>query len=279
MLQREVGRPLVVVAPDAKRAQELRDGLRFFTPGGQLSRAVLLQAPDISPYHPITPNRFIMMERLATLYRLSQGLDVDVTVIPAEAMALKTLPRSQMVAATDFVLVDETLDRDGFSRRLDAAGYVRTPVVEDLGTYAVRGGIIDVWPALYPNPVRIDLFGDMVESMRFFDAESQRSGDRLMELHVPPSRGVLLTDEAIRRARSELRHQAAELGIPAPQVRAIIAELDEGMWPLGVDGWLPAFFDELSTVTDYVPANALWCVEDPQQVRGVITDQLEQADL
>ena len=280
-LERDLQRPLVVVCASRERAQELSDGLAFFLdrPAGTLAPAVLLRALDTSPYHPITPNRFVVMERLAALFRMAaESGSPRIIVLPAEALATRTIPRAALLERTVHVEVEGELDRDDLSRRLDETGYSRVPVVEDPGTYAVRGGIIDVWSPLHESPVRLDLFGDLVESLRSFDPESQRSGDRLPRIAVPPAREVVLTEATVRRARTVLRQEAAELGIPAPQVRAILAELDEGIWPLGVEGWLPAFYEAPGTVADYLPPDALWCVDDPDLVEAALSEQRDAAE-
>ena len=270
-LQAHLKRPLVVVTPSPERARELADGLRFFGRGAVASYT----APDTSPYRQMTPNRFAVMARVATLYRLTQASPPAVLVLPAEALRPRTIPRAVLGKLLDFARAGETLDRDAFVLHLDEMGYGRVPVVEDPGTYAVRGGIVDVWSPLYEQPIRIDLFGDMVESLRYFDAETQRSAARTTTLICVPASEVLIGPQTLNSARSVLRTEAAEAGIPAPQVRAILAELDDGIRPLGVEGWLPAFYDSVETVADYIPDRALWLVEDPGAVEAAIEAQME----
>ncbi|MFT7622418.1 MAG: transcription-repair coupling factor (superfamily II helicase), partial [Myxococcota bacterium] len=278
LLQRELDRPIILVTATQARAAELRDGLSFFAEDGPLPAAVLLPQPDVTPWHPITPNRTGTLERLATLYRLATDSTVRFAVMPAPVLATRTIPRSELMSASAMVRVDDDLDRDQFARQLDGAGYVRVPVVEDPGTYALRGGIVDVWPGVSAQPVRIDLFGDLVESLKRFDPETQRSREKLTALWIPPARDILLNDDTILRGRSALRQQAGELGIPTQRVRAVLAELDEGIWPLGVEGWLPAFYEDLSTVADFVPDNALWCFEDPSEIRTTLDAQYEAGE-
>ena len=282
-LGRELGRPLIIVCSEPERAAELASGLRFFaerTGDKKASppRVLLMQGPDTSPYHPITPNRLGEMRRLAALYRMAQGPMPEFVVASVDVLRLKTLPRAQLTAASEYVMVNEEIDRERLLGRLDAAGYARVPVVEDPGTYGVRGGILDVWSVLYDRPARIDLFGDLVESMRWFHPETQRSKGKLTELHIPPARQVILSPETLKRARMELRQQAGELGVPGQEVRAILAELDEGIAPLGLNGWLPAFYERLDGLVDYAPADALWCIEDPSHAEGQLAEQADEAD-
>jgi transcription-repair coupling factor (superfamily II helicase) len=277
-LKRSLSRPIVVVTPDRKRAQVLTDALRFFVGAHEaaLDPVVHLPAPDTLPFHPTAPNRFLVMQRVAGLFRLAHGLSVDFVVIPAETLCRRTIPTHVVNNLADIVLAGDSLDRHGFVSHLDEAGYTRVPMVEDPGTYAVRGGIIDVYSPVERTPVRIDLFGDEVESLRRMDPETQRGGESLEELTVCPVHEVVLTEETLRRSRGALRHQGGELGMPAPQLRAILGELEAGVRPLGVEGWLPAFYDEPSMVADFIPDNALWVVEEPGKVRAVQEALFEQ---
>ena len=279
-IERAVARPLVIITAERERAQELCDGIRFFLPPppGALSPAVLVQAPDTTPYHAIAPSRFLMMERVAALFRMGMGLDVRFAVIPAAALSPKTIPTSWMSRLADVVVAEQSIDREALILRLIACGYARAPEVEDPGTFAVRGGILDLWSPLYERPVRLDFWGDLVESIRFFDPESQRSDDALRELYISPAREIVLADETLRRARHVLREVGGDHGIPAPQLRAVLAELDERLWPVGADGWIPAFYDPPGTVLDYVPENALVLVEDPTKVRAALQDEALVAD-
>ncbi len=110
---------------------------------------------------------------MATLFRLSQGLAAEVLVASASALARRVIPRAAFADLVDVVQKDEELDRDRLTGLLVRGGYTRTPVVEDPGTFAVRGGVIDLFVPLYRFPLRVELFGDLVESLRFFDPETQ----------------------------------------------------------------------------------------------------------
>jgi transcription-repair coupling factor (superfamily II helicase) len=177
-LKRSLTRPIVVVTADRKRAQTLTDALRFFV-GAQeaaLDPVVHLPAPDTLPFHPTAPNRFLVMQRVAGLFRLAHGLSVEFVVIPAESLCRRTIPTHVVNDLADIVLAGDSLDRTGFLSHLEEAGYTRVPMVDDPGTYAVRGGIIDVYSPVERTPVRIDLFGDEVESLRRMDPASTRGG-------------------------------------------------------------------------------------------------------
>ena len=257
-------RTVVVVTATEERAAELLAGIRFFVGQGEpgFSVAGQLIGRDVSPYHQIAPNRFVVMNRMATLYQMALGQGFAFVTMSIQALSLKTLPKQQLLDASMTLSVNTQVHREQLLSRLVDLGYTRAPLVEDPGVFAVRGGIIDLYSPLYAKPVRIDFFDDEVESLRFFDPQTQRSGDSLESFHIIPRSELVLSDERVQGATSLLRRHAADLSIPGPQVRALGAELKSRVWPLGVEGLLPAFYETPDTVADYLPQNALWCVED-----------------
>ncbi|MFT5431418.1 MAG: transcription-repair coupling factor (superfamily II helicase), partial [Myxococcota bacterium] len=271
-LQHAHGRTLVVVAPTRGRAREIYGGLRFFA--GE--SVVLWTQADTSPYLPITPNRAVEMERVSTLFRLATR-PPSIVVISARALAERTVPKSILERHSLTLRPGQDIERHDLTSQLEAAGYARVPVVEDPGTYAVRGGIVDVFSPVHAQPIRIDFFGDTIESLRLFDPQTQRGRTRTDELVISPVREILLTPETIATAKPKIRNEASELAIPSQQVRAILEELAEGMSPLGIESWLPAFYESPGTVADLI-GPALWCVEDPSLVTAAITDLRAEAE-
>src|SRR5580704_2545271 len=165
--QRAAHELVVVVAADEAAARELEDDVRFFA--AHLDVATL-PGIDVSPYAELSPDRACIVERVATLYRLTQpALRPNVVITSAEALARKTLPPAELAARGLTIAKGDQLDRDQLAERLVAAGWSRTPVVDEPGTFALRGGVIDVYAPLASHPIRIELFGDEVETLRAFD--------------------------------------------------------------------------------------------------------------
>ncbi|TMA18343.1 MAG: transcription-repair coupling factor, partial [Deltaproteobacteria bacterium] len=158
-----VKRPLVCIEPDEEAAEALERDLRFFG-----LDAVRLPADEVLPYEGISPDRMVAQQRLASLFRLHLGADAAVVVSSVRGLARRVLPRAALDKRSMLVSLEMEQDRDELARKLTAAGYIKTPLVEDPGTFAVRGGVFDVWSPLDAQPARLEFFGDLVEKIRAF---------------------------------------------------------------------------------------------------------------
>jgi transcription-repair coupling factor (superfamily II helicase) len=168
-----------------------------------------------------------------------------------------------MMASVDLLQVGEEVDREKLLRKLDSAGYQRTSLVEERGDYSVRGGVIDLFPPLYANPLRVEFFGDKVESLRFFDPLGQRSLRSLKEAIVLPANEILMTEANVQRARS--------MG------RLPVLMREWGSFP-GQEAWLKHFYEHPDTVFDYVPGQGLAILMDDLQVEKEISAFAEAFD-
>lgn len=183
--------PLVVVAPDGEEARRLASDVGFFLGSGDDADAeegrgdvLLLPAPETSPFVDVAPDRRTAMDRLATLFHLSQGLPWRVLVTSAPALARRVVPRAALSPRCDLVQAEELVDRGALLKGLAEGGYLRVPVVEDPGTFAVRGAVIDVWPPSSRWPARIELDEELCLSIKLFDPEGQRTVKTVKELFV-----------------------------------------------------------------------------------------------
>src|SRR5262249_40789889 len=151
------------------------------------------------------------------------------------------IPRETLTGSSDFLLAGDTCDREQVIARLVTAGYARVPVVEDTGTFAVRGFILDVFSPLYRYPLRVELDGDAVEPIRLFRPDDQRSMGALKEAYFCPAREELFTEEGLPRARRALAERADEAGMPSLALRRLLDDLDERIHFFGVEAFLPGF--------------------------------------
>ncbi|MGE5842863.1 MAG: hypothetical protein ACM335_11325, partial [Deltaproteobacteria bacterium] len=256
----EVERPSLVVLPTARDAKRFLRELEFFLPkgcaGGEIGERRLYSFPiyDISPLKGLSPHREIVSKRLEALYALVSE-KAPVVVTSTEAALFRILPKEEMTACVELLQVGEEVDREKLLRKLDVAGFQRTSLVEERGDYSVRGGVIDLFPPLYANPLRVEFFGDKIESLRFFDPLGQRSLRSLKEAVVLPANEILMTEANVRRARSMGR-------LPAPMK-------EWGSFP-GQEAWLKHFYEHPDTVFDYVPEQALLISVDDLQVEKEI---------
>jgi transcription-repair coupling factor (superfamily II helicase) len=272
---------VIVVAADDATARELEEELRFFVAGdrdaAELDPIASLPGIDVSPYAELSPDRACLVERVATLYRLTQPhLSPRIVVTSAESLARRTLPSSELSSRGITIRAGEHVDRDHVTSLLIAGGWSRTPVVDEPGTFAVRGGVLDVFAPLAPHPVRVELFGDEVESLRWFDAESQRTLRQVDHVHLHPVRETIAT--GTRELRARLREYADEITHPTKATRRLIEQLEGGEIFVGIEGLLPAFHDELVAPSSYIPDTARWLIVDPDACRRTLSDLLQDAE-
>jgi len=273
---------LVVVAPDDQAARRIEDELRFFRPGTHdpatmLDEIATLPGIDTSPYADLSPDRASIAERVGTLYRLAvPALRPRIVVTSAEALARRTVTPAELAARGRTIAKGELVDRDEVCALLVAGGWTRAPVVDEPGTFAVRGGVIDLYAPLAPHPIRIELFGDEVESLRWFEAESQRTLRAVDHVHVHPVRETITT--GARDLRTRLREYADEIAHPTKATRRLIEQLEQGEVFVGIEGLTPAFHDAMAAPAAFVPAEARWLVIDPDACRRTVRDLWDDAN-
>ncbi|MEB2313161.1 MAG: transcription-repair coupling factor [Sorangiineae bacterium] len=235
---------------------------------------LLLASPETSPYAEVHPDRRLAMTRTATLARLASGAPWRFVVTTIAGLARRVAPMEAMRAATVHVRVEEELDVERTAEALASAGYLRVPVVEDPGSFAVRGGLIDVWPPEAPLPSRIELYGDLVASIRSFDPEDQRTRDDAREVWLYPARDAVGGAPARERAEKTMRALCDAVDLPSSQARALVEDVVGGRAFFGADGFLPAFY-ELVPVSSYLPGDLAVVVEDPVAVLRALDAELE----
>ncbi|MEO6744381.1 MAG: transcription-repair coupling factor, partial [Caldimonas sp.] len=242
------GKLVAVFTAEPSDTQRLEDELAFFGP--ELRIAVF---PDWEtlPYDTFSPHQDLISERLATLWRIRQG-DVDVVLMPASTALVRLAPPSFLAAYTFHFKHRQKLDEAALKAQLTLAGYSHVSQVVSPGEYAVRGGLIDLFPMGSAVPYRVDLFGDEVDSIRTFDPDSQRSLYPVPEVRLLPGREFPMDDDARTAFRSRWRERIE--GDPT-KVR-LYKDIGAGIATAGIEYYLPLFFDATSTVFDYLGAEA-----------------------
>ena len=244
------GAVLHVTRDDARMAR-LAEAMAFFAPGIPVLR---FPAWDCLPYDRVSPNPEIVSERIATLARLTDAADTPPIVLTTvNALVQRVPPRGLFQGAMLAVRDGATADLNAIVAFLEANGYGRSGTVMEHGEYAVRGGIIDIYPAGEPDPVRIDLFGDTVESLRRFDPTTQRSATRIGELVLRPVSEVPLDRESISRFRENWRTLFGPKAAEDPAYQAI----SDGRRYPGIEHWVPLFHGAMETLLDYVPGASI----------------------
>jgi len=230
--------PLLVIARDNQAAHQLEGDLRTLI--GDDATLPVMPFPDWETlaYDQFSPHPDIVSQRLAALHRLPT-LRRGIVVVPVQTLMQRLAPLRYVVGNTFDVRVGQTLDLDAEKRRLEAAGYRNVPQVLDPGDFAVRGGLLDVYPMGADEPYRIELLDDSIDTIRAFDPESQRSLDKTDAVRLLPGREVPLDEEAVKRAMSTLRER---FDIDTRR-SALFQDLKAGLAPAGVEYYLPLFFD------------------------------------
>ena len=272
---------LVVAVADEERAQEIARDLRLFLPPvadagqpGAAPRADLIPAPGSSPYAEVSPDRGALLGRMTALHRLADGTAPRAIVLSASSLLRRVIPPPELTALSFRITAGATLDRDATVAALLAAGYRRAPVVEDPGTFTVKGGVIDLFPPLYGFPIRLELFGDEVESLRAFDPTTQRTLRPLDHATVHPVRETIATRGAdLRRRILDAADAAAQ---PSKSTRRLLEQIDGGEDLVGLDTLTPAFHARLAPVWEYL-TDAQWLVVDPDAILRAAAEELEEA--
>lgn len=240
------GAVLHVCRDDARMAR-LQDGLAFFAPDVEVLR---FPAWDCLPYDRVSPHAELVAERVATLTRLLEGsARPRIVLTTVNALVQRVPPREVFEGATLLLKRGGRITPEKLAAFLEANGYGRVATVMEPGEYALRGGIVDLYPSGEPEPVRLDLFGDEIESLRRFSTENQRSGEHLKELWLRPVGEVFLDEASITRFRSGYRELFGSAAAEDPLYISISA----GRRHPGMEHWAPLFHEHMATLLDYMP--------------------------
>ncbi len=248
----ERSNPLVVICSSALDAQRLQEEVAWFAP--QL-KVCLLPDWETLPYDSFSPHHDLVSERLATLYRIQQR-DFDLAVVPATTALYRLGPPAFLAAYTFFLKQGEILKLDRLRSQLSLAGYQHVTRVVAPAEYCVRGGLVDLFPMGSPLPYRIDLEDEIIDSIRTFDADTQRTVYTVGEVRLLPAREFPVDDEARNRFRARFRD--AFEGDPSRST--IYKDVSNGVMPAGIESYLPLFFESTATLLDYLPPQSTLCL-------------------
>ncbi|QDL93744.1 transcription-repair coupling factor [Paroceanicella profunda] len=239
--------PVIHVARDDARVAALAEALAVFDPGLPVLR---FPAWDCLPYDRISPNAEISAARMATLATLAGGFERPCVLLTTLNAATQRVPARDTIAGASFsARVGRQIDLAALTSYLGRMGFNRASTVTEPGDFAIRGGIVDIFPPGAGAPVRLDLFGDVLEGARRFDAETQRTVEKISSVELAPVSEVILDEESIARFRTRYRETFGAAGLDDPLYEAISA----GRKHQGFEHWLPFFHARLDTLFDYLP--------------------------
>jgi transcription-repair coupling factor (superfamily II helicase) len=247
----------VAVTATAADAQRLREEIPFFEPG---LRVVLFPDWETLPYDQLSPHHDLVSERLATLYQLMRR-DFDVAIVPVTTALYRLAPVEYLAARSFSFTHGQKLEAQTLRRQLVTAGYSHVTRVAAPGEYCVRGGLIDLFPAGSALPYRLELDDEVIESIRSFDVDTQRSIYKVNDVRLLPAREFPLDEEGQARFRHNFR--VAFEGDPSRSL--VYKDVSKGIASAGIEYYLPLFFDQTSVLTDYFPEDVLLCAQSELQ--------------
>ena len=235
---------ILIIARDLKRYQQLKDGLEFF-----LNKDVLFYPQwDCVPYDRISPNKLITSKRLETLSRLSNEKNKSKIILTTiQASCQRTLSLDEVKNKFISLKPGEVIDINNLVNFFVSNGYEKTPTVREHGEFSVRGGIIDFYSPLN-KPIRLDLFGNTIDSIKSFDLITQRSLELLKEIFVYPASEIILNDKTIENFRINFNKK---FGSQKEKVK-IYDSISEGISYPGMEHWLPFFYNQTGSIFDYI---------------------------
>ncbi|TQS72808.1 transcription-repair coupling factor [Rhodobacteraceae bacterium] len=249
LLARELerGKSVIHVARDDRRLEAMRTALQFFAPD-----AVVLNFPawDCLPYDRVSPNPDVSANRMATLAALATGVPGPFVLLTTLSAAMQKIPARKVLKENAFsARVGGQLNDGALKTFLSRMGFSPVSTVSEPGDYAIRGGIIDIFPPGESGPIRLDLWGDVLDGARRFDPATQRTSEKLTKIELAPVSEVILDDASITRFRQNYRIEFGAGGADDPLYEAVSA----GRKHAGMEHWLGFFHDHLETIFDYIP--------------------------
>jgi transcription-repair coupling factor (superfamily II helicase) len=264
---------VIHIATSDARADAMAHALAFFAPD---VAALDFPAWDCMPYDRVSPSHAILGQRTETLSQLATGdgaLSTPTVLLTTVNAAVQRIPARESLAGTSFsATVGGALELYGLLAYLHRDGYERVGTVHESGEYAVRGGIVDVFPTGHTQPMRLDLFGDVLESARLFDPLTQRTVGTADGLSLRPANEVILNDVAIARFKAGYAAQFGATGDDDPLYQAVI----DGRRPQGAEHWLPLFHDRLATLFEYLPDAVVMLDYQAEEMRATRSTTIQE---
>ncbi|MBW1751333.1 MAG: transcription-repair coupling factor, partial [Deltaproteobacteria bacterium] len=272
-LQGELGRSLCCIVPTDELLDPLAQDIGLFTE----VPVVLYPAFEIAPYTQLAPDPATVATRLSTLYFLQESTEPCIVLTSAEAILRRIMPRQVLADHCELVMAGEETDRDGLIAALAASGYQLCDLVQQPGDMAVRGGIIDLFaPSFQPDiqgPLRLDFFGDTVESIRTFDPLSQRSLAEFDEAVLLPASDILFPLPAVNGSwQQRISNTATKLGVSGEGRGQVLEQLDRQFRFPGIEFLLPLLYQDPApqTLFDYLPQATPCLLHDPVAIQGKV---------
>ncbi|MFW5957543.1 MAG: transcription-repair coupling factor [Desulfosalsimonas sp.] len=257
-ISRRLKRPVFVVVSGISEGEGLVQDLDFFSGTDDALPVYLFPPYNILPFKRVAYHNETAARRIRILYQMAAGADIPAIVVaPVETLLQGIIPRQELCDYAELLMVNEETDRDRLVEKLNAGGYAHTAMVEEPGEYSIRGGIMDIFSPMYDDPLRIEFFGETVESMRFFSASTQRKTGSVSEVVVLPAREAILYKHQVSEVLDRARTQRINAGLDRAAEDEFVNRLrNEGVFA-GIESLLPLIYPRPDTVFDYLSDRTL----------------------
>ncbi len=265
--------PLLWITMDGNEAERVASDIGFFLP----HCVIHLPMYDTLPFLPVAPSPQTTCQRIAALYTLSEASAPFIVVTDAATLLEPVIPPATLTENVEYVMVSEDIDRDRLLQWFVDSGYEHVSIVQGPGEFCVRGGLIDFFPPGVDKAVRLDLFGDTVEEIRFFHPLTQRSAGSTDELVILPATELLWREELVERASRRLIDVADHYGWSAKRIHTLINRLSQRRVAEAHRALYPLFYSKPATLLDYLPEDMVLLVSQPEKLRTYVSEYYDRA--
>jgi transcription-repair coupling factor (superfamily II helicase) len=258
-------RPLVVACSSPKQAEWFMEDLRFFSQNSDLP-LIYFPPYTLLPFKYLSYSNETAASRITALYRMLETGLAPLVVTTLGAMMQRLIPKRELLDYIELLQQGEEIALNDLIGKLISGGYTRTQIVEVHGDFCLRGGILDIYCPLYEEPLRLELYGDLVESLRFFSPDTQRTTRQVAEAVILPAKEAILKPAELDTVISRVRMQASHLEMPVARVRELVLRIkQEGIFS-GIESLTPLIYDNPDTFFDYVGEKALFLQIEPAEL-------------
>ena len=285
-LWQESKKSFLVITPTLKEAEECYQELLFFLGeeeeqvfGHTKQKRIFLYPLKVEvPFEDTFRDPELTSRRIEVLHNLMRGKQTITIVSPITALIQKGIPRAVLEKYSRQLKVGEELDREELTCLLLKSGYLKVGLVEDMGDYSIRGVIVDIFPPGYPTPLRLEFYGDVIESIRQFDVISQRSIGELPEMWIVPVSEAIFEKDNTHQIIECIREQSKQMMLPSNRIEELVGTLSQFHVNAEIERLLPCLYPNLDTIFDYLPKDSFVFLNNYEGIREEQNNFLLEAE-
>ncbi|CAN2041836.1 Transcription-repair-coupling factor [Candidatus Magnetomoraceae bacterium gMMP-15] len=264
-IYKNFSRSLILITPTKKQGEIFLDDFRFFM-GDHCPPLFFFSSYNIMPFKFMPYHNETAAQRINILYQMIICEKPPVIITTVEALLQKMVPKKEISSFVELLMEEEEIDREDLIEKLIAGGYNHSIIVEEAGDFCARGSIIDIFSPFYPDPIRMEFYGNTIDSLRFFSAATQRSIKRIQEAVVIPAKEAILYKKNINKFIQRVKTQAQFLEISDSKIQKFIERFQEEKNFSGVESLISLVYPKLDSFFNYSPKNALWFLLEPLEM-------------